>query len=208
MANTAKLNRPRVYGAGLVALDVVITPDERPAHTYAGGTCGNVLTILSYLGWESFPIARLNADAMSARVLADLQRWKVRIDFAKLEPQVPAPVVVEWIRGSKGRKSGHRFGASAAPTSRPASDFGALCEAGCAISAVFRGSDGVGVVWRLGAAEVGLPGYPEFFEPTASDDIPEHEVEFGHFISPNASVSPDTAPQMHRPLSGSPPAPR
>src|SRR4051794_7137720 len=78
MSSTLLNRRSRVYGAGLIALDIVITPDDRAARTYAGGTCGNVLTILSYLGWESFPIARLNGDAVSARVLADLHRWNVR----------------------------------------------------------------------------------------------------------------------------------
>ena len=102
-------NHPRVYGAGLLALDIVMTPDERPAHTYAGGTCGNVLTILSYLGWESYPIARLNGDPMSARVLKDLSRWNVRTELATLQPQSPAPVIIEWLGVTKGGGARHRF---------------------------------------------------------------------------------------------------
>ena len=46
--------RPVVVGTGLVALDVVINSDvHRPPRLWAGGTCGNVLTILSYLGWHA-----------------------------------------------------------------------------------------------------------------------------------------------------------
>ena len=54
-------SNPTVYGTGLVALDIVIGSDaNESAYHWAGGTCGNVLTILSYLNWTSFPIARLN----------------------------------------------------------------------------------------------------------------------------------------------------
>ena len=52
--------RPAVTGMGLVALDMVITePSDREPRFFAGGTCGNVLTILSYLGWAATPVARL-----------------------------------------------------------------------------------------------------------------------------------------------------
>jgi fructokinase len=48
-------------GTGLVALDLVVSNDNSvPPRYYAGGTCGNVLTILSFLGWE-------HADYCSAR---------------------------------------------------------------------------------------------------------------------------------------------
>ena len=55
---------PVVAGTGLVALDVVINhATGSPQKVFAGGTCGNVLTILSYLGWLSYPIARMDRDA-------------------------------------------------------------------------------------------------------------------------------------------------
>jgi fructokinase len=51
---------PIAYGTGFVSLDIVISSDpSEPSYHWAGGTCSNVLTILSYLGWKSFPIARL-----------------------------------------------------------------------------------------------------------------------------------------------------
>src|SRR5215831_3040640 len=68
------VERPKVFGAGLIALDLVISSDpQSPARSWAGGTCGNVLSILAYLGWEAYPIARLNGDPASIRVLADMQ---------------------------------------------------------------------------------------------------------------------------------------
>src|SRR5689334_15732613 len=55
--------RPEVFGTGLVALDVVITGSDHQRPLFrAGGTCGNVLTILSHLGWKACPVARLNGD--------------------------------------------------------------------------------------------------------------------------------------------------
>ena len=49
--------KPTVVGTGLVALDVVVSGDD--VKYFAGGTCGNVLTCLSYLGWDAKPVARL-----------------------------------------------------------------------------------------------------------------------------------------------------
>ncbi len=69
---------PVVVGAGLIALDVVL--DERtdtPPRLWAGGTCGNVLSILAFLGWRSLPVSRLARDAASRLIIRDLKRWGV-----------------------------------------------------------------------------------------------------------------------------------
>lgn len=102
---------PTIYGTGLVALDIVINSStHEPAYHWAGGTCGNVLTILAYLGWNSFPIARLNKEAPALRVKEDMKRWKVRLDFTELNPTESAPVITQEI--SIDNKSGapvHKF---------------------------------------------------------------------------------------------------
>ena len=59
---------PSVYGTGLISLDIIVSMRPEEHYHWSGGTCGNVLTILSYLGWESFPIARLNSDTASVHV--------------------------------------------------------------------------------------------------------------------------------------------
>lgn len=47
--------RPAIAGTGLIALDVVIPNEPRSLpQLWAGGTCGNVLTALAYLGWDSY----------------------------------------------------------------------------------------------------------------------------------------------------------
>ena len=49
-----------VVGAGFIALDVLLNGnDNEHFRRRAGGTCGNVLAILSFLGFHSVPIARI-----------------------------------------------------------------------------------------------------------------------------------------------------
>jgi sugar/nucleoside kinase (ribokinase family) len=59
------------------------------------GTCGNVLSILAYLGWDAFPIARLNSDSASQRVKADMKRWGVKLDFASCPPTTHTPIIIQ-----------------------------------------------------------------------------------------------------------------
>jgi fructokinase len=101
---------PVVYGTGLIALDIVIPAEPGSGlGAWAGGTCGNVLAILAYLGWEAHPIARLNGDTPSDWVREDLSRWGVRLDLAELAPSASTPVIIQYIRRHPGGGSSHRF---------------------------------------------------------------------------------------------------
>src|ERR1044071_1853044 len=73
---------PTVIGTGLIALDVIVKRASQPSGRWTGGTCGNVMSILSYLGWGAYPVARLNGDDASKQVLQDLERWGVRLQFS------------------------------------------------------------------------------------------------------------------------------
>ena len=102
--------RPKVFGTGLIALDLVIGADpETPVRSWAGGTCGNVLSILAYLGWDAYPVARMNADVASDRVRADMQRWGVHLDWANCAPTTHTPMIVQEIRRRRDGRSDHRF---------------------------------------------------------------------------------------------------
>lgn len=102
--------RPAVVGTGLIALDVTIEANaKRDPWLWTGGTCGNVLTILSYLGWQAFPVARLNGDSASRRVEEDLTRWQVRLDHAKTTPGSRTPIVVHRISKTPKGLPFHRF---------------------------------------------------------------------------------------------------
>lgn len=104
------VKRPKVLGTGFVALDLVVSPrPDARIQAWAGGTCGNVLSILAWHGWDAYPIARMNGDSASVRVKADLQRWGVRLDLAACEPTTNTPIVIQEIRHAAGGASSHKF---------------------------------------------------------------------------------------------------
>ena len=88
--------KPRAFGTGLVALDVVINVNsEETPGLFAGGSCGNVLTILSYLGWSSSPISRLRSGPAADRVVSDLKSWNVGTKFVTLEEDGSTPIIIQ-----------------------------------------------------------------------------------------------------------------
>src|SRR4051794_28563064 len=104
------VTQPKVFGIGLVALDLVLGPDpQTPVRSWAGGTCGNVLSILAYLGWESYPIARMNGDPASDRVRSDMARWGVRLDYVSCPPTTHTPIIIQEIRRGRDGRPKHRF---------------------------------------------------------------------------------------------------
>lgn len=103
-------NTPLIIGTGLIALDVVIHGNEyQISQRWAGGTCGNVLIALSYFGWNAYPVSRLNGETASRRVLRDLKRWKVNLDFAKSVPRVNTPIIIHKILSDETGQAVHRF---------------------------------------------------------------------------------------------------
>lgn len=82
-------------GAGLISLDVLIWEGQKvPVSYYVGGTCGNVMMILSYMGWEAYPIARLDGTKDAKRVLDDMKRHNVHTDFVSTQDG-KTPVIVQ-----------------------------------------------------------------------------------------------------------------
>jgi sugar/nucleoside kinase (ribokinase family) len=101
---------PAVVGSGLLALDIVISEVSRaPTGYWAGGTCGNVLIALCYLGWDSHPVARLRSGAAADRILADLRRWGVSDRFVSTADDGSTPVIVERITRGSGNVPRHSF---------------------------------------------------------------------------------------------------
>lgn len=111
LTNVIKMkSRSIVYGTGLIALDLVISSDPSiPIYPWAGGTCGNVLTILSYLGWNAYPIARMNGDSASLRVKEDMNKWGVKLDHAEQTPSASTPIVAQQIVKDKKGNASHKF---------------------------------------------------------------------------------------------------
>ena len=98
------------WGTGLLALDVILngSPSTPPKLT-VGGSCGNVMTILSYLGWSSYPVARLKNNDASEEIFSDLERWGVKTDFVYKEPTGSTSIIIHRILKNKKGQSVHRF---------------------------------------------------------------------------------------------------
>lgn len=102
--------KPVCTGVGLVALDVVINGNLRSSpRLQAGGSCGNVLIILSYLGWESYPLARLGGDVAAKELLRDMEKWEVKTCLIFRNDAGSTPIIVERIGTSLGGIPWHRF---------------------------------------------------------------------------------------------------
>src|SRR5574338_493961 len=86
---------PSCVGAGLVALDVIFNGDPNNPKFLAGGSCCNVLTILSYLGWRSFPVARLVNDVKGSRIIEDMKKWVVNTKFVEKDSKISSPRIIE-----------------------------------------------------------------------------------------------------------------
>ena len=107
MPGKSTVMTPVCLGMGLVALDVIFNDRQNKPIFLAGGSCGNVLTILSYLGWNSYPIIRLGSDAEGERILEDMKKWGVKTSLVKQEPKINSPRIIE--RVFSGNMPKHRF---------------------------------------------------------------------------------------------------
>src|SRR6185437_10584602 len=61
-----------------------------------------VLAALAYLGWQSYPIARLSDDGASKLVATDLKHWGVNLDLVSFSDDGSTPVIVQHIRNKDG----------------------------------------------------------------------------------------------------------
>lgn len=84
-----------LVGTGFLALDLLFRNAARqPSHRYAGGSFGNVMAILAYLGWRSYPVARLGTDRHARSVLEDLKEFRVETKFVQRSPTGATPLIV------------------------------------------------------------------------------------------------------------------
>lgn len=98
-----------IVGAGLISLDVLIWEGNRiPVSFYVGGTCGNVMMILSYMGWDAYPIARLDGTKDGVRVLDDMKKHHVHTDFVSTQDG-KTPVIVQHNFINKDGVPTHKF---------------------------------------------------------------------------------------------------
>ena len=90
---------PTAFGMGLIALDVIMVPDNSEKMR-TGGSCGNVLTVLNWLGWQSYPIANLKNDKPADIICRDLNHWKIELDFIIRSETGSTPIVIEKLKSN------------------------------------------------------------------------------------------------------------
>lgn len=97
-------------GAGLISLDVLIRDGKMiPVAFYVGGTCGNVMMILSHMGWDAYPVARLDGTKDTTRILDDMIKHKVHTDFIIKDEDGRTPVIVQRNFVNKDGVPTHKF---------------------------------------------------------------------------------------------------
>jgi hypothetical protein len=112
-ANAPSQFCPVVCGTGLLALDVTVGADETasaPLRVWAGGTFGNVLAALRFLGWHGKPFARLGGDSAGELIVQDLTAIGVETSFVEREDGARTPVILHRIRRVAGGGRAHGFG--------------------------------------------------------------------------------------------------
>ena len=98
---------PVCIGAGLVAMDIVEAKNGRFAAT--GGSCGNVMALLAWMGWRTAPVARLGQDDPGVFVREELEAIGVQTDYLTDEASVKTPVVVQRLIETDDGQHTHRF---------------------------------------------------------------------------------------------------
>jgi fructokinase len=112
-----------VLGAGLITLDIIIQEQEGSSIAHAvGGTCGNVIAALAYLGWDTTPIGRLGDDAAGHAIRQELSGLGVSSSQLTREDELSSARIVQFI---VERRNGirHRFGFSCPTCGNPFSRF-------------------------------------------------------------------------------------
>lgn len=97
-------------GTGLIALDVILNgKPSTPAKLCAGGSCGNVLSILSFLGWQSKPIGRLAENKASEKLFNDFLNFNVSTALITTSDDGNTPIIIHRILKDKDGNPKHKF---------------------------------------------------------------------------------------------------
>ena len=95
------------WGVGFVSMDVIDTEGGR--FGAVGGSCGNVMAILGWLGWDARPIARLGDDSVGDFVRAELGGLGVNVGSLTKEKKFRSPIVLQRFGTARDGTRTHRF---------------------------------------------------------------------------------------------------
>lgn len=102
--------QPICVGTGFLALDVLMNGNPHAiSRMWAGGSCGNVLAILAYLGWETYPIAKLGEDEAAKTLLNDLNLWNVKTGLISKDQSKTTPIIIEKLKTRRHGVPQHQF---------------------------------------------------------------------------------------------------
>jgi len=88
-------------------MDVV--EGESETFAAAGGSCGNVMALLSFMGWHTQPVARLGADNAGSFVKNAFEKLGVDTSHIVCAAGVQTPIVIQrFVESSSGERT-HRF---------------------------------------------------------------------------------------------------
>lgn len=105
-----KKKQNSVIGIGLIALDAILNGNPlTPPIFKAGGSCGNVTTILSFLNFKSQPIARLANNKATAKLVDDIKLWGVNTDLIFRESTGSTPIIIQRLKFKSDGTLVHRF---------------------------------------------------------------------------------------------------
>ena len=91
-----KTTRPSISGAGFVTLDVTLDQASRVIYRGVGGTTGNVLSILAFLGWHSMPVVRVGTDRIGISVLREFRELGVDMRHMGAESTLETPLIFQF----------------------------------------------------------------------------------------------------------------
>jgi fructokinase len=86
---------PQAVGSGLIALDVILDKESSAISSAVGGSAGNVLALLAYLGWSSVPVCELGKDAAGTQVKAEFEQLNADLRFMLESDHKCTPVVYQ-----------------------------------------------------------------------------------------------------------------
>lgn len=98
---------PLCLSTGFIAMDIV--EGEVDTFAAAGGSCGNVMALLSFMGWHTQPVARLGSDNAGSFIKDEFKSLGVDISHIASTSDVRTPIVIQrFVEGSDGERT-HRF---------------------------------------------------------------------------------------------------
>lgn len=97
----------KILGVGLICIDIIIRQGKSLRY-YNGGSCGNVISALSFLGWDSDLITRRHEDIAGDILKINFDKIGVNhIEVGKKPSHTPR--IIEKLTIKKGEYLGHDF---------------------------------------------------------------------------------------------------